>query len=1391
MSYLVQSQSEQSQIGSVKENLTGVLKDEPVPPQSQLIVRRPGEGPWPLSFAQERIWFLHQFAAGSPVYNVPIAVQITGALDVAALQKALQALVARHEALRTIVVSLDGAPAQAIQADKSVDLPVLDLSSDLSADLTVLPEEKQRRLEQAISDFCQQTFDLERDLLLKPCLIRGNARDHTLVLNLHHICADGPSMGILHQELVALYQSFDRGDEPELPPLPIQYADFAAWQRQGFTREALARQLSYWRAKLEGAPPYLELPTDSPRPAVQTYEGARHFFQLPTALAARLRDLSRRENVSLFMTLLAGFEVLLQRYTGQEDIVVGTPVANRPRPEIEGLIGFFLNTLALRIDLSGDPTFRELLARVRQTALDAYGNYELPFEMLLEELRPARDLSRSPVFQVMFTLQNAPTATIQLRDQRWVSRELDTGTSKFDLFMVLQEKGQELGGYVEYNTGLFELSTIERMLSHFERLLEGVSSDSNQKISLLPLLGPEERQRIVVGFNDTRASYPSDQCIHQLFEAQVERTPEKVAVICGNDCLNYRELNRRANQLARKLKSSGVGRESFVGVFLDRSINMVVGLLAILKTGGAWVPLDPSYPKDWLDFILEDSQATLVLTEKNLLANLPKKTSAICLDRDWPQIARETDGNPENEITSHNLAYVIYTSGSTGIPKGVLGLHRASVNRFAWMWKQYPFAAGEVCCQKTSLNFVDSIWEIFGPLLQGVPNVIIPDDLVKDPLELVRIMASERISRIVLVPSLLRVLLDAYSGRESSQKKVRPHPKLWICSGEALDPGLCLQFKKVFPESMLLNLYGSSEVAADVTYYPVDDIPENSPTLPIGKPIANTQIHLLDSHMQIVPLGVVGEIYAGGDNLARGYHRRPQLTTERFISSPLAEFPAMLYRTGDRGRRRADGVIEYLGRVDQQVKIRGFRVELGQVESTLMRHKAVEAAAVMLQESEADKSLVAYVVAKPDKRLVEAELRTFVKQSLPEYMVPLHFVMLSKLPLMPNGKINRGALPKPNEEARKTDRGELLSPGNPTEEELAKIVRVLLGRGPVAINENFFDLGFHSLLVSRLLLRVNRAFERRLSLADIFRAPTIEQLARLLNIQEEDGAAHFKGVVPIRQSEGRPALFCVRGGASFRPLAKRLRPDQPFLGLDLPQQVLEQLPKPYRIEDLAAAFIQIMQAVQPQGPYCLAGLCVNGVIAYEMAKQLEERGERVGMLALFDSQNPICYWDYQDYRLRYYFEKTKFHVEKLTRVRVNDVPMYVSERWEGVQRRANAFKWRFFHGSRKPGSHGVPEDLNPVVHPAAWEYRPKPYSGKIVLFQSTDWPNAPYWDYEQGWRNFALGGIQTYRIPGAHLEMFTEPNCKVVAEKLTMHLDEGTQNSLSKPTSDTAEVVVR
>ncbi len=1328
-------------------------------PRSQPVVPRTGSGPWLLSFGQERIWFLHQFACGSPVYSVPIAMRIDGRLDLRALNAALSALMARHETLRTLCVSIDGTPAQAVAPPTAVDLPCFDIEA--------LPEEqKPAQLEKLIQDLIRKPFDLERDLPLKAYLIRTGEQNHTLVLNLHHISADGWSMGILNQELVALYQGFSHGAACELTPLPVQYPDFAEWQRQRFTREALAKQLSYWRKQLEGAPPYLELPTDHPRPAIQTYNGARHFFQMPAALAAGLREFSARQGVSLFMTLLAGFEVLLHRYTSQEDIVVGTPIANRPRPEIEGLIGFFLNNLALRVDLSGDPSFGELLARVRRVALEAYGHYELPFEMLLEELKPERDLTRSPIFQVMFTLQSSPTATTHLRDLSLSSRELDTRTSKFELFVVMQERGPELGGYVEYNTDLFELSTIQRMLSHFERVLQAALRTSDEKISRLPLMGEEERRQLVDGWNNTQAAYPQ-HCIHQLFEAQAERTPSQIVLTFGSQQLSCRELNRRANQLARKLKDLGVGPQVLVGVCLDRSFNMVVALLAILKAGGAYVPLDPAYPANWLSFILEDAETQVVLTQQKLLERLPDRhgVKLICLDRDWPEIARQESTNLGGDSSIDDLAYVIYTSGSTGTPKGVLAPHRGAVNRFAWMWRQYPFAAEEVCCQKTSLNFVDSVWEIFGPLLQGVRSVLIKDETVRNPLELIQLLARERVSRIVVVPSLLRFLLEAYS----EQPEGSHQPKLWISSGETLPADLCRKFHEVMPQSILLNLYGSSEVAADVTWHQADGADQDSSAASIGLPIANTQVHILDSRLQLVPVGITGEIYVGGDGLAHGYHKRPDLTAERFLPNPSSEFSGKyIYRTGDLAFRRTDGQIQYLGRSDGQVKIRGFRIEPGEIEATLKSHAGVRQSVVSVQESEHDgKHLVAYVVPA-ETILAEEELRAFLQQNLPDYMVPAAFMFLPALPMTPNGKVDHRALPKAQGRAETAD-GEKVSPRDELEAKLAGIWQTVLGQPSVGVTENFFDLGGHSLLVGRLLLRIDKAFGRKLSLADVFRAPTVERLALVL--RSESAPSEPAGILEVKPVGTRPALFWVRGGPLFRSMALRLGPDQPFLGLDLPPSLMTQLSVPYRFEEIAAAFVKVMREAQPHGPYFLGGFCVNGVVAYEMARQLVEAGEPVPLLALFDTQNPVTYSDYsQDGRVGYLRGKGRFHLAKLKEVKFGQVHSYLGDLMVGARRRMRRWIWYLSYAGRRAFRWAGMENLDAIIHLASERYRPRPYAGRIVLFQSTVWPEGKYWDFEIGWRELATGGVEMHRITGDHLGMFEEPNVSTVAGKLNAHL---------------------
>ncbi len=757
-------------------------------------------------------------------------------------------------------------------------------------------------------------------------------------------------------------------------------------------------------------------------------------------LTAALNDFSRREGVTLFMTLLAVFQLLLHRYTGQDDILVGTPVAHRERPELESLIGFFVNTLVLRADFSGQPSFTKLLRRVRETCLDAYTRQDLPLEKLIEALNPPRELNRQPLFQSLFVLQNTPSPSAAPCGLRVESVEVDSQTAQFDLSLYLRERNGTLLGYFEYASDLFDQATVERMAGHFLILLQAVIDQPERPVAMLPMLGAAERHRLLSEWNDTAADFSAGRdTIHELFEAQVERTPDAVAIVCNGARMTYRELNACANRLAHYLQKCGVGPETQIGIMVERSPEMVVGLLGILKAGGAYMPLDPSYPEARLRSMLEDSQATVLVTTGKLVegrgwrmedsdlrsSTLDPRMKFVLLDRDWATIEKASEHNPVSGVKADNAAYVIYTSGSSGAPKGVIGLHSAALNRFAWMWRRYPFASKEVCCVKTSLSFVDSVWEIFGPLLQGVLLVIVPDEVAREPRRLIGFLADARVTRIVLVPSLLRALLDDCASLRMKLPKLR----LWTSSGEELPTELARRFKKSHPRAVLLNLYGSAEVAADVTCFECRSA-ATAASVPIGRPIANTQIYLLDAQRQPVPVGVTGELFVGGAGLARGYWQRPELTGEKFIANPFSgDGNSRLFRTGDLARYLPDGNIEYLGRSDRQVKIRGQRVELGEIEAALGRHPLVRQCVVVASEARADGefqisdfkfqnadfvgALVAYVVPGEANLPVTTELRNFLRKTLPEFMMPAAFVTIARLPLLPNGKVDRRSLPAP------------------------------------------------------------------------------------------------------------------------------------------------------------------------------------------------------------------------------------------------------------------------------------------------------------------------------------------------------------------------------------------
>jgi amino acid adenylation domain-containing protein len=1034
----------------------------------------------PASFAQQRLWFLDQLEPQSAAYNIPTSVQLNLPLDVEALERSLDALIERHEVLRTTFGAVDGQPVQVISPSLKVPLQVVDLSS-LSED------QREAEALRLAKRQAESPFDLAKGPLLRTTLLKLADDEYTLLLTIHHIISDGWSLGVLYEELAALYGDFSRGQSSTLPDLPIQYADFAIWQKEQLQGEALAEQLAYWKQNLAGAPATLNLPTDRPHPAEPSSHGSAYHFTLPTGFTEALKTLSRKDGATLYMTLVAAFQTLLYRYTSQDDIVVGSFAAGRTRAETEALIGFFVNTLVLRTDLSGNPTFRDVLKRVREVVLEAFAHQDVPFDYLVRELRPARSLGQNPLFQVMLVLA-PPLATLPAGwDPDKMAFQRDE--AKFDLSLELADRPEGLICRFEYSTDLFDASTISRMAVHWRTLLEGIVANPDLRLPELPLLSEAEGHQLLMEWNDTAMNYSRDQCLHRAFEALVDRTPDAVAVVYGNDHLTYRELNSKANQLARYLRHSGVRSEMLVGIYVERSLDMMVGLLGILKSGGAYVPLDPTYPAERLAFMIEDAGVSVLLAQQRLVERLPRhEARVISLDTEWEIIARQSKDNEISSTTGENLAYMLYTSGSTGKPKGVLGTHRASINRFNWMWETYPLEAGEVCCQKTSLSFVDSIWEIFGPLLRGIRTVIISDTVLKDPRQMLQTLATHSISRIVLVPSLLRVLLDAEADLESRL----PHLKYCISSGEALSLELAQRFLKSMPNTVLINLYGSSEVAADATCYKIRrDKPLTC--VPIGRPIANTQIYLLDRHLQLVPTGVPGELHIGGDGLARGYFNRPELTAERFIRHPFSDVPgARLYKTGDWARYHDDGNIELIGRLDHQVKIRGFRIELGEIEAALSQHPTIQQAVVVVREDvPGDKRLVAYTVAWPSQMPNASDLRGYLKAKLPDYMVPSAFVSLEALPLTPNGKVDRRALPSPDYSGSEL----FVAPRTQLEEVVAACWSQMLGVERVGIHDDFFDLGGHSLLAMQVISRLRTIVQVEMPLRSFFESPTVAQLA--------------------------------------------------------------------------------------------------------------------------------------------------------------------------------------------------------------------------------------------------------------------------------------------------------
>ena len=1036
----------------------------------------------PLSFAQQQLWLVDQIEGGSPHYNEFMALEIKDFFNIIALEQALTEIVKRHEIFRTIFQKKNELPIQIILPSVPVSLPVINLQGLPIAELDAAVHNLSAKEE-------QQPFDLAKGPLFRFKLLQLDRESYILFITIHHIIFDGWSSGILIKEMATLYEAFAKGLPSPLLPLSIQYADFADWQRQWLSKDVVQLQLKYWQQQLANIPPLLELATDKPRPQVQTFQGKIQSFNIRPEILECTQKLSQQSRTSLFMVMFATFVTLLYRYSGQEDIVVGSPIANRNHPALESLIGYFVNMLALRTKLSNTLSFTDLLAQVKETVLNAYANQSIPFEQLVENLNPERSLSYHPLFQIVFAFQNLPGDA----DIQWSLIETHSKVAaRFDLIVEMVESPGNLTCYLRYNTDLFEPDTINRLIGHYQTLLDAVATNANRSISELPLLTEAEKQQLLA-LNQNQTDYPKDITIIDLFQTQVEKTPDNIAVVFGNQQLNYKDLNKKANQLAHYLMNLGIGAETFVGICVERSLEMVIGLLGIFKAGGVYVPLDPDYPQERLQFILKDSSVAVLLIQSHLLEKQENGVKIVCLDREWEQIATYPDDNPIRQSSPEDLAYVIYTSGSTGVPKGVMIEHTAITQHIYNIIIRYQIESRDKVLQFTSLNFDPSIEQILSTLCGGAQLILITSNLLP-PEDIQDIIYNEKITIANFPPAYWeQIIKDIESLR------------LLILGGDILSSKLAQQTRQTLSSDItILNAYGPTEATITTSLFEVTEQfkDKGKKITPIGKPIANTQIYILDENYNPTPLGIPGELCIGGIRLSRGYLNHPELTAEKFTEIEIFGKPQRIYKTGDLARLLPDGNIEFIGRIDYQVKIRGFRIELEEIEANLSQHEAIKEAVVIIYNKEDNPQLVAYVTvgseqSKSDDYSLVTKLSDWLKTRLPEYMLPTSITVLDKLPLMPNGKIDRKALQAP-EVTRIKNNATFIKPQTQIEKQIAELWQKVLKVEQVSIDDNFFKLGGHSLSGTQLVSKLYEAFRIRVPMNILFETPTVANIAKYI-----------------------------------------------------------------------------------------------------------------------------------------------------------------------------------------------------------------------------------------------------------------------------------------------------
>jgi len=1285
-------------------------------------------GTYPLSFGERGLWFMYQLEPGSAAYLLARAIRLHGDLDPGALRRAIRVLVDRHAGLRSTfsASATDGEPVRQVH-------PSTDAHDDTSLSVVDAVGWSDAALHEHMAAVANEPFDIERAAPVRILLFQRSLGEHILMVVVHHIVIDVWSLAVLMRDLAAAYHAQRTGRPAVLTPIDGHLSDFAAWQHRLVADSAIEASAAYWSVQLAGDPVPLDLPTNHARPAIQTFRGAAHRFSVDAALTRQLKALAAEHRTTLFTILLAAFQVLLHRYTGQTEITVGSPVAGRTQAEFAGTMGYFVNTLVLRGHPRGELSFSVFLDQVRDVVLGGLQHQEYPFQRLVERLRPERGSDRSALFQILFGVESLPQSgagdlaalvlghdggSFAVGDLAAESVAVEHRGAQFDLALTLAETtDSQLLATLVYNVDLFDADTAARLVGHFVSILSGVCHDPRRAVGDLPLLTPVEREQ-QIEWNATDRDYPLDldQTLHRLVEAQVERTPDAIAVRFEDQELTYRQLNERANQLAHHLQALGVGPDSLVGACLERSLELVVGLLGVLKAGGAYVALDPDQPPARIKALVDDALPVVVLTQGRLVDRLPR-VAVVCLDSDWRTFDHHSTANPVAATTPDNLAYVIYTSGSTGQPKGVLSVHRGIVNRLLWMQETYRLQPGERVLHKTALGFDVSVWELFWPLIAGGCMVVARAGGQREPDYLAGLIAEQDVSTVHFVPSLLASFLDEPRVDQCGcLKRV-------ICSGEALPPDLVQKFVTRLTAE-LHNLYGPTEASIDVTAWHCSAA-DVGRTIPIGRPIANTRLHVLDERQQLLPVGVAGELYIGGYGVARGYLKRPALTAERFITDPFAGPPWRLYRTGDRGRWRPDGALEFLGRLDDQVKIRGVRVELNEVAVALRQHAEIRDAVVAADDA-GEPRLVAYIVPTDPSRAPGAlELRGFLRTRLPEPMVPAEFVPLIAIPRLPNGKLDRRALPPLAD--RPSAPSNVAAPRDLIELQLTTVWEELLGV-QVGPDDDFFALGGHSLLALRLIGRMDALFGQRLPVAVLLRAPTVRALA------DEVRAGPGAGAVPLvalRRGAGQPLFLATAGSGDLLALAGLAR----HLGLDIPvyglQPTSTALPRP-SIEQYAAGYVENIRDVQPRGPYRLAGYSVGGMVAYEAARQLLAGGQEVSLLALLDTYFPGAKW--QPYAAISRAQRLAAHLPLL-----------------------------------RPDSSGAAAGLHDAALAAQLQamrtYVAGPYSGRVTLFVAErSLGGLPR--VERSWRGAGVAGVDVHVVPGRHDTMLRDPHLQRVAEQL-------------------------